>query len=55
MLLKENKEHPERKIVVPTVVSLSNDDLPRMINGWPEYPIKKRPFVRTFTIEKIQK
>ena len=55
MLLKEKKEHPERKIVVPTVVSLSNDDLPRMINGRPEDPVKKRPFDRTFTIERIQK
>ena len=55
MLLKEKKEHPERKIVVLTVVSLSNDDLPRMINGRPEDPIKKRPFDRNFTIERTQK
>ena len=55
MLLKEKKDHPERKIVVPAVVSLSNDELPRMINGRPGYPIEKRPFDRTFTIERIQK
>ena len=53
--LKEKKEHPEQKIVVPTVVSLSNDDLPRMINGRPEDPIEKRPFDRNFTIERIHK
>ena len=53
MLLKEKKEHPELKIVVPTVVSLSNYDLPRMINRRPENPIEKRPFDRTFTIERI--
>ena len=55
MLLKEKKEHPERKIVVPTVVSLSNENLPRMINGRPDNLIEKRPFERTFTIERIQK
>ena len=55
MLPKEKKEHPEQKIVVLTVVSLRNDDLPRMMNGRPEDPIKKRLFDRTFTIERIQK
>ena len=55
MLLKEKKEHPERKIVVPTAISLSNDDLPRLINGRPEDPIEERTFDITFTIERIQK
>ena len=41
--------------MVLTVISLSNDDLPRMINGRPEDPIEKIPFNRTFKIERIQK
>ena len=35
------------------VVTLNNNDLPRIINGRPSDPIAKRPFARHFTKSKI--
>ena len=35
------------------VVTLNNNDLPRVINGRPGDPIEKRPFARHFTKAKI--
>ncbi len=52
LLLKNCQEDGETKIKSP---ALTNDDLPRIINGLSSDPIEKRPFLCCATKEKIFK